>query len=346
MKIIERQNAYKVEDIDLENDEDCIALGEIIADKCVVYVQQNISEQRLHDIHSLWGQPSLSLLHQYVAKRYLTGKHWRSLFVNLARVSRAVEHIAKHDGMARVSFEKVKGKPTGLLSNGTLDWHSDRPPVIDNQIVVGLLSLWGTRHTQTTFLCTADAYDRLNAEDKSIVDELTTVWNWDGCTSSKELIAEQKEILRYNGFPLPDMESSLVTQTATGKRGFFFPTHSFTKFRGMSVKDSQRYRDYLWDKINKPEYIYTHDWRDGEVMFMDQSITLHARPSSEMDSDNRTLCRMVSGLDKLFPEQAPRDNVLYQGKTYSHENFANMIDKHRRQEFYGTAKQNEKMVGA
>lgn len=335
MKITSLNNAVRVTDIDLQNDDDCIELGKVVAQECVVQVPKAVSEERLHDIHMLWGQPAKAILHRYVGERLLGGKHWRNLLVNLSRASKPVDHIAHQDGMSRVSYVKNKrGKPTGLFTNGELDWHSDRQSIKDSQSVVGLMSLWGTKNSQTTFLCTAPAYEDLSEMDRSIVDELVTVWDWDGGKMSEDLLPEQKEIIKYSAFPMPNMESEMIEYTATGRKGLRFPSHSFGHFKGMSKAESEKYRKHLWDHVGQSKYIYTQNWEDGQIMFMDQNITLHARPTNIKDGDKRTLCRMISYLDRIFPDHAPLDYIDYQGKRYSHEEFAKMADAFRKYEFY------------
>lgn len=338
MKTTQLTNALEAHDIDLNSDDDCIELGRLVADQCVVVVKQKISEQRLFEIQNLWGQPCKAILHKYVGERLLTGKHWRSLLANLTHVSKGVDHIAEKSGMSRVSFERnEKGKPTGIFTNGKLDWHSDQQAYHDNQRIVGLMSLWGSENSQTSFLCTADFYDNLNAEDRSVIDELISVWKWDGGEMSGDLIDSQKEIVRYNMIPHSYMECPLLDSTATGRKGLRFPSHCFSHFKGMSREESLAFKDNLWQKINKPEYVYTHDWKDGEVVFMDQNITLHARPTNVQDGDQRTMCRMISYVDNLFPGNGPLDHVLFDGKKLDHQTFAGMVDSQRKEEFYSRA---------
>ncbi len=345
MEVLALNNAVEVQDVDLNDDKACLELGHILADKSVVFVDQSVTEQRLFDIHSLWGAPCKAILHRYVGEQRLTGRHWRGLLLNLGYISSAVDHIAEKAGMSRVSYQRnAKGKPTGVFTNGELDWHSDQQSYHDNHRVVGLMSLWGCEGSQTTFLCTAAPYETLNQDDVTMVNELTTVWNWDGGTMSADLIDSQKEIVRYNMVPYPEMECALVDQTASGVKGLRFPSHCFSHFKGMSRKESLKYRAHLWDQINKPEYIYTHNWKDNQTMFMDQNITLHARPTNVKDGDSRTLSRMISYLDKLYPGNGPADHVLYDGRKVGHAEFAAMVDAQRRKEYFGDAPLNASKI--
>ena len=339
MKLNRLNNAIEVENIDLHNDEECLELAKIVAEECVVVIRDKVSEQRLYDIQTLWGQPCRAILHRYVGEQRISGSHWRSLLANLGYISTAVDHIASKTGMSRVSFEKnEKGKPTGIFTNGELDWHSDQQASREAQRIVGLMSLWGSKNSQTSFLCTAPVYDALDHDDRTMVDELYSVWRWDGGSISETLIPSQKEIVRYNMIPYPEMECPLADQTATGRKGMKFPSHCFSHFRGMSVEDSMKFKDHLWDKLNKPEYIYTHDWDDDQIIFMDQNITLHARPTDVKEGNTRTMCRMISYLDNIFPGQGPSDYVEYRGQKLSHEQFAKMVDEQRHEEYWAARK--------
>jgi alpha-ketoglutarate-dependent taurine dioxygenase len=335
MKLKKLNNAYEVLDIDLNNDKECIELGKIVADKCVVMVDQKISEERLYQIQTLWGEPSRALLHKYVGEKRLTGSHWREVLLNLGYISKGVKDFQA--GMSRVSFAKnKKGKPTGIFTNGELDWHSDQQAHHDTQRVIGLMSLHGTEGSQTTFLRTAPIYEALNHEDKSMFDELVSVWEWDGGKMSEELIPSQMEIVKYHMVPYDGMECPLVDTTASGRRGIKFPSHSFRHFKGVSEDESQKIKKHLWSLLNKPEHIYTQNWKDGQIVFMDQNITLHARPTNVKDGDARTMTRMVTYMNNLFDEADPNEYVLYNGKHLDHETFANMVDTQRRST-YGKA---------
>ena len=333
MKTIELNNAVQVEGIDLHDDESCRALGKLIAEKCVVFVRDSVSEARLHEIHTLWGQPYLGPMYNYIVQRKLTGPHWRRYLVSTNNISKGLGTKEKRPGMVRVSFEKnARGKPQGLFTNGSLDWHSDNQASFDRQKVVGLMSLWGSKNSQTSFLSTAKAYAAMSAQDRSMAEELYSVWAWDGLMSP-DLIPSQQEIVKYNIAPLAGMECPLVDETNAGVKGIRFPSHSFSHFRGMGRTESLKVRDHLWAQINRPEYIYTHDWQDNEIVFMDQNITLHARPTNVQEGDRRTMCRMCSYLDRIYPDRGPADFVWFKGERISHDEFITLIDAQQAKDY-------------
>jgi hypothetical protein len=59
MKLTELNNAYQITDINLSNDEECKELGRIVADKCVVFIDQKITEKRLFEIQTLCDLTSI-----------------------------------------------------------------------------------------------------------------------------------------------------------------------------------------------------------------------------------------------------------------------------------------------
>ena len=332
MRVEKLNNAVQIKDIDLNDNEQCLELGRIAADQCVVFIDDAVSEARLHEIQTSWGEPSRALIHKYVGEGRLTGRHWREFRLNLGYISNAVKD--QQDGMCRVSYEKnEKGKPTGIFTNGELDWHSDQQSHHDAQRIIGLMSLHGSEGSQTTFLSTAEAYDKLNHEDKTMVDELVSVWEWDGGYMAKDLIPSQMELVKYHMIPINGMEHPLRDETATGVPGIKYPSHCFGGFKGMTKEESLSYRKHLWDLINKPEYIHTQDWKDGQIVFMDQNITLHARPTNVKDGDTRTMVRMVSYVNKLFEDNQPSETVLFDGEDIPHDEFAKMVDEQREKEF-------------
>ena len=331
MKITKLNNAVEVSDIDLHNDDECIELGKLVAQECVVFVNDSVSEDRLYDIHSNWGDMSSPPVLKYAMQNKPEDEHWS--FVHKMNKNITDKMNSSRSGIARISFEKTDdGEPTGAFPNGKLGWHCDQQALYETQRVIGLMSLYGSENSQTSFLCTAEMYDKLNKEDKTMIDELVCVSAWDG-EMARGLDTKQLEVLRYHMVPMDGIEQPLKQETATGVNGIKYPSHSFSHFKGMSKEDSLKYRDHLWSLLNKPEYIYTHDWKDGQIMFMDQNITLHARPTNIEDGDNRTMLRCISHVNKLFKNQDPLGYVTIDGRKISHNEFAEMANEQRLRDF-------------
>jgi alpha-ketoglutarate-dependent taurine dioxygenase len=333
VKVVDFGNAVQVKDINLYDDDECKELGRIAAHECIVFVDDAVTEKRLHDLQLLWGVASKTPVHKMVAEGRLRGRHWRRLMLHIGHISKAVQEYS--DTMSRVSFIRdEKDRPTGVFSTGKLDWHCDQQSHYEKQRIIGLMSLHSTEGSQTTFLRTSEMYESLNHEDRSMVDELMTVWEWDGRPPGYDLKDPgEVEMLRYAVTPLDGIECPLRDETATGRKGLRFPNNSFSHFKGMSKEESHKYRNYLWTLLDKPEYVYTRDWKDGQLMFMDQNITLHARPTNVTKGNDRTLVRNITHVNHLFPNQDPVNHYLYNGDKLDYETFATMVDEKRKREY-------------
>jgi alpha-ketoglutarate-dependent taurine dioxygenase len=330
MKVKQLNNAVEAYDFDIYSGEHIEDLGRLVADKQVVFVDQKLDQKRAYDVQRCWGDEAHSIVHKSVFIRRLKGRHWNPLLQAILRQSRGIEDDYKGI-MSVVSYQRdEKGRPMGVFANGKLDWHSDQVALDDGMRTVGLISVEHTEGSQTTFLSTAEAYDKLNHEDKSMVDELRAVYAWNKENFTGDLIDEQKQMVRYNQVCYDGMSCKLQQETASGVKGIHFPGTLFTKFEGMEVDESVKFKEYLWTLIDKPEYVYTHDWKDGQVMYMDQNITLHARPTDVKDGNLRYMWRVISYMNNLYPEHGGDwDRFTVDGTPYNSEDFLDLVDAKR-----------------
>jgi|688.fasta_scaffold120275_1 alpha-ketoglutarate-dependent taurine dioxygenase len=323
----------EVYDIDLNNDEEILELGRLVADQCIVYVNQNISTKRLYDIMIQWGNPSRALTHEYVLNKKLDGRHWRDLLVMLGLVAKNVKDISA--ATAIVSYRRdEKGKPIGIFADGELDWHSDQCAIDDAPRTIGLQSVSDSADSQTQFLCTHDAYESMSSDMRSMIKELVVRHRWvPGALAPGLSDPAQQLLARYNSVPLDGLETKLYTETATGLTGMKIPSHSFDGFIGMSYVESAKLLKEILKLVYQEKYVYTQDWQDGQIVFMDQEITLHKRPTNITHGSKRTMARVITYLDKLYPQHKPWDTVRFKGKQLTHEEFAHLINEDRKQTF-------------
>jgi alpha-ketoglutarate-dependent taurine dioxygenase len=324
----------EVYDIDLNSDEEIIELGKIVADQCVVYIDQPVTTDRLYKVMHQWGDDSRALIHNYVLGKKLTGRHWREIMLNLGFLTRGLGELA--GAVSRVSYQlDEKGNPEGLFPQGELDWHADQISRDDAQRIIGLHSISGSANSQTQFLCTHDAFESLSSDMRSMIRELICKHKW---RTGEEgfcpgMNAKQERALRYNSLPLDGMETRLYSETVTGRSGIKLPHHSFDGFVGMDRAESDRIINEIEKAIYQDQYVYTQDWQDGQVVFMDQEITLHKRPTNLSHGNKRVMARVITYLNYLFPDKPPTSTVRYNGKELSHDEFAALVDQERKQIF-------------
>jgi hypothetical protein len=129
------------------------------------------------------------------------------------------------------------------------------------------------------------------------------------------------------------METNLYSESVTGLPGIKFPSHTFDGFVGMSQEESIRLLNELKTAIYQDRYVYTQNWSDGQIVFMDQEITLHKRPTNVSDGDRRTMARVITYMNKLYPNKQPTELVRVDGKFYDHDEFAQLVDADRLRTF-------------
>ena len=328
-----KHNAVEAYDFDIYSDEHIEDLGRLVAKESVVFVDQKLDQKRTYEVQMQWGTAAHAIVKRAAAIGGVKGKHWNSLRLNILNASIDIEEQYR-DTMTVVTYQRnEKGRPKGVFANGKLGWHSDQVAVNEGQRVIGLVSVEHTEGSQTAFLCTKEAYDKLNHEDRTMVDELQSVYRWNKENFTGDLIDEQKQMVRYNQVPIDGMMCDLRQKTASGISGIHFPGSLFYKFDGMSEEESKKFKDYLWEKINLPEYIYTHDWKDGQVVYMEQNITLHARPTDIKDGNLRKMWRNITYMDKLYPGEGHKDTYIVNGKKMTGLEFLTLVDAIRKEEY-------------
>lgn len=322
----------EVYDIDLNSTEEILELGRLIARHCIVYLDQDIPTTQLAQIMECWGDPSRALIHDYVIEQKLEGRHWREIFLNLGFVGKDVKDISP--AVSLVSYRRdERNRPKGIFSNGELDWHSDQCAFDDAQRIIGLQSISDSANSQTQFLCTHDAYESLSASMKSAVKEIYVKHKWFPGVMAPGCNQIQSELLHYNMVPVDGMETRLYRQTVTGLPGIKFPSHTYDGFVGMSKLESDKILKELKQAVFRDAYTYTQNWHDGQVVFMDQEITLHRRPTNVLDGNQRLMGRVITYLNKIFPQVPRATTVRYQGQEYLHDDFAKIVDLVRKEIF-------------
>jgi len=146
----------------------------------------------------------------------------------------------------------------------------------------------------------------------------------------------QSMMLRYNMVPIDGLETNLYSETASGLTGIKIPSHTFDGFVGMSREESIKLLDEIKSVVYNDRYVHTQDWQDGQIVFMDQEITLHKRPTNVKDGDRRTMARSITYVNYLYPDSAyaiRRSTYKYQGSVYTEEDFVKLVDQDRRTQY-------------
>lgn len=322
-------------DIDWNCKEEIKELGRLCSAHCIVFVDEEVPTETLYNTMTEWGDASRAFIHNAVISKKLQGRHWREILLNLGFINRDIDEKFK-GAVSMVSYKRdEKNRPKGIFQNGELNWHSDQFAFDDGQRIIGLKSQSDTENSQTQFLCTHDAYESLSSDMQSMVKELIVKHKWIDEAIAPGLNHSQTLLIHYNSIPIDGMETKLYRETCTGLPGMKIPRNSFDGFLGMSMEESNKVMEEINKSVYKDEYVYTQNWRDGQLVFMDQEITLHRRPTNVKDGDKRTMVRVISYLNKLFDNEQSRiiDKIRYNGNYYSEDEFLALVDEDRQRRF-------------
>lgn len=279
---------YEIQDVNLKtmNKQGIVELAELCKKHLVITIKkQDISKERFAQLCYTWGRP-----HKYADIDKFTDSETRG---DLERMS--FPHLP---GLGRVTGIRDKeGNRTGMFADGQLDWHCNQSGTLNPKSVVALQGVEGTCGTQTCFLEGVTVYNNLSSEDKALVDSLVSVYGFKLDGVGPGASAAQQAIVQMNQNPEENFEKPLVAISPGGHRGINFSYTTIKGFKGKTEQENKELFDWLKRIVFVDKNVYTHDWDDGDVLFMDQIVTLHARPTE--DCSKRLLHRMAFDFSRI-----------------------------------------------
>lgn len=184
-----------------------------------------------------------------------------------------------------------KGNAIGAQDAGRF-WHSDlsykkEPSMLSALYAVEIPQKDGRILGDTSFASSTAAYDALPDDLKKRVDGLKNVHSY-RYYRTKNIEAQKAEQARGGRViqehvlteeqlaSVPDVETPLVrTHPVTKRRGLFVNEAHTSHIPGMNKAESEALLAKLYAHITKPEFIYTHSWRAGDLLMWDNAAVQH-----------------------------------------------------------------------
>jgi len=166
-------------------------------------------------------------------------------------------------------------------------WHTDhtnreRPPAATILYGVEIPSAGGG----TSVASMRAAYVALGEDERRRLDSLTTFNSLD--SDKTDTRAEDRD--KY-GKPI---EHPMVrTHPVHGSRAVYFHITKATHISGMTPHASKAYMNDLLERMIRPEIIYHHAWRKGDVLVIDDRATMHRAHGDYDRSQSRILWRII-----------------------------------------------------
>lgn len=170
-------------------------------------------------------------------------------------------------------------------------WHTDhtnreRPPAATVLYGVEIPSSGGG----TSVANMRAAYAALPGEEQVYLATLSTVNVLDGHTDTRE--EDRRE------YDVPIVHPMVRTHPVHGSRAVFFHVQKAKQIEGMSPEASLHYMNDLLERMIRPEIVYRHVWRKGDVLVIDDRATMHRAHGDYDRSQSRVLWRVIAEGDR------------------------------------------------
>ena len=185
-----------------------------------------------------------------------------------------------------VSNVTENGKPVGVRRAGE-NWHSDmcyaaRPPRGTMLYAIETPALYGLLLGDTEFASAAAAWDALPDDLRRRIEGRRAVFDFTGRKRAFPPTAD--EIARN-----PPVTHPIVrTHPRSGRKCLYVMRDDCTGIEGIPAEEAEALIAALADHIVKPQFIYRHQWRPGDVLMWDNCTVQH-RAIQDYDLPQRRL---------------------------------------------------------
>jgi taurine dioxygenase len=180
-----------------------------------------------------------------------------------------------------ISNIRENGETIGALPDGEMMFHHDTIHRDEPHKATLLYSVEIPTHGgDTLFASGTAAYDALDAATKQKLEGLKAV-NYYVYNSVKRNDKQAVDATSQAVHPV------VRTHEETGRKALYVNRLMSVRIEGMEESESDALLNFLFDHAEKPEFVYTHVWRKGDLIVWDNRCSMHAR--TDFPSDQRRL---------------------------------------------------------
>ncbi len=190
--------------------------------------------------------------------------------------------------------------PEGKRVYHSAYWHSDHtnrecPPDYTVLYGVELPDQGG----QTGIMNTRAGYKALPDSLKQRLEGLET-FNVQKGSAAKKSSLKQVMDKDWVQFEKPMPHPLVRTHPVNGTKAIYFHRGKVENITGMSPQESQGFIEELIGHLEKPEYIYAHEWQVGDMLIWDNRSAMHmAYPNFDLEQ-HRLLHRIITDGSRPF----------------------------------------------
>jgi taurine dioxygenase len=193
-----------------------------------------------------------------------------------------------------ISNIRENGETIGALPNGEMMFHHDtihRPDPHKATLLysVEIPSFGG----DTLFASGTGAYDALDPAMKRKLDGLKAV-NYYVYNSVKRGDKQGVDATSQAVHPV------VRTHEETKRKALYVNRLMSVRIEGLPETESEELLSFLFDHCEKPEFVYTHVWRVGDLIVWDNRCSSHARTDFPADQRRLLLRTTVKGMGRPY----------------------------------------------
>lgn len=175
------------------------------------------------------------------------------------------------------------GNYIGLADAGTT-WHTDNSYVAEPPRGSVLHAIEVPRDAQgrvlgnTLFSSAWAAYDDLPADMKALLDGRTTTHSYEGKQRlrMKEGKYKRKPLSEEVLNRVPPVDHPVIrTHPQTGRKCIYITAGECFGISGLPDDEAADILDDLAERVTRPEYVYRHEWQQGDVLMWDNCLVQH-----------------------------------------------------------------------
>jgi taurine dioxygenase len=197
-------------------------------------------------------------------------------------------HSETNRAVMYIGNRKKDGKIVGALPLGEMQFHSDqcyreRPAMGTMLYSIEIPAEGGN----TLFANAYKAYEALPSEVRSRVDDrkAVQVYDYDGGVLDRAKMVAPAEGMSF-AHPV------VRTHPATERKALYVNRLMTHHIEGLPEAESERLLALMFETIERPEFIYEHRWRVGDLLLWDNRCSLHARRDFDPE-ENRWMRRVT-----------------------------------------------------
>jgi taurine dioxygenase len=181
-------------------------------------------------------------------------------------------------GIMLISNIRENGEPIGALPDGEMMFHHD---MIHKEVPSKATMLFSveipSHGGNTLFASGYAAYETLDPAVRNRLEGKRALHHYNYGSTQR---GDDRGVEAFNECAHPVFR----THEETGRKAVYVNRLMTMKVLDMEPEESESLLSILFDHAEKPEFVYSHEWRKGDVLLWDNRCSSHARtdfPSTE-----------------------------------------------------------------